>query len=106
MTFKTIVNIVNQKNAVYRDVNSTGFFFFFPTANWKVLENFYQKTYFKFYLLVCHKIMIISQVIAPVGDVLLLQWNVLFIVMFSLHFYKRKKLILKEKLLWLTVVGE
>ena len=105
MTFKTMDNIVNQKNAVYKDVNSIGFFFF-STANWKVLENSYQKTYFKFYLLVCHKIRIISQVIAPVGDVLLLQWNVLFIVMFSLHFYKRKKLILKEKLLWLTVVGE
>lgn len=29
MTFKTINNIVNQKNAVYRDVNSIGFFFFF-----------------------------------------------------------------------------
>ena len=29
MTFKTIDNIVNHKNAVYRDVNSIGFFFFF-----------------------------------------------------------------------------
>lgn len=28
MTFKTIDNIVNQKNAVYRDVNSIGFFFY------------------------------------------------------------------------------
>lgn len=29
MTFKTMDNIVNQKNAVYKDVNSIGFFFFF-----------------------------------------------------------------------------
>lgn len=38
MTFKTIDNIVNHKNAVYRDVNRIGFFFSLqPTEKfWKI----------------------------------------------------------------------